>query len=223
MIRFIFLLAFFFFLLGPLFNLLGQQADPSLIGRIADLKVRAQDHESQVANLLAKPSIPRTNFELPFSKVVEIENLPASQIPFIPVPEYVDGDSDLVREIPPSSTAADESVNVDKGINAVNLPRKQNWKKLTASFTLQNLIAASKVTILDQYSEWFYPKMGLFVLALITHLLEPPTPRTPGLLWAHKLEKILVGFEQNLNILTLVLMHRMVCLQVCITSWGVLF
>lgn len=154
MIRFIFLLAFFFFLLGPLFNLLGQQADPSLIGRIADLKVRAQDHESQVANLLAKPSIPRTNFELPFSKVVEIENLPASQIPFIPVPEYVDGDSDLVREIPPSSTAADESVNVDKGINAVKSSEEAELEK-----AYSELYASKSYRRLEGY--YFGPILGV--------------------------------------------------------------
>lgn len=154
MIRFIFLLVFSCFLLAPLFNLFGQQADPFLSDRIANLKARAQNHENQVANLLAKPSIPKTNFELPISKAVEVENSSPSQIPFIPVPEYVEGDSDLVREIPSSRPADNQSVEVDKGINTVKSSEDADLEK-----AYDELYASKSYRRLEGY--YFGPILGL--------------------------------------------------------------
>ncbi|MBT3666555.1 MAG: porin family protein [Opitutae bacterium] len=90
----------------------GQSSNLTIAERLAELKVRSSLHEGQIAQLLAEPTINRTNFDLPVSQVRPIAPPPAPRpsipnTPFIPVPEYVE-----VKEVKPVTKAASESIDV---------------------------------------------------------------------------------------------------------------
>lgn len=157
MIRYNFLLAFLYFLLAPLLLLLGRQIEPPLGDRIANLKARAEKHEGLVANLLAKPSIPKTNFELPFSQAIRKESSPAlqnPQTPFIPVPEYVEGESDLVREIPSPQSADHQTDQGSKELVSGESPGEADLEK-----AYEELYATKTYRRVNGY--YFGPILGL--------------------------------------------------------------
>ena len=54
---------------SPLITLVGQSNELSVDERLANLKARSKSHEDEVAQLLSQPSIPKTDFSLPESRV----------------------------------------------------------------------------------------------------------------------------------------------------------
>ena len=75
----------------------------ALAQRLADIKSRSNDHENRIANLLSKPAVRTSNFELPsvYNSLEPNKSLPetGSEIPYIPMPDYND-----VSSVEPNSS-----------------------------------------------------------------------------------------------------------------------
>ena len=91
-----------------------QSNGQSLDARLAELQALSRSHEGHVAKLLAQPSIPKTNFNLPEQSVKN--TLPASnqypEQPYIPEPDYIYRESEVESKVPASMTPS-ESNNIE--------------------------------------------------------------------------------------------------------------
>ena len=102
---------------SPLITLVGQSNELSVDERLANLKARSRSHEDEVAQLLSQPSIPKTDFSLPESRVAAppVEQIGSPRPSYIPVPEPVSPSPSIVREDPspliPSKSNTEENVS----------------------------------------------------------------------------------------------------------------
>ena len=122
-----------FFICFICFPCYSQIVDLSFADRLSDWKERANAHENQVALLLAQPQVPRSNFELPeATKSIDLtDSNPSVQqvdMPFIPVPEYIEEEpedknetelispasSTAILNVSESNTSSDLQQNVDE-------------------------------------------------------------------------------------------------------------
>ena len=94
-----------------------QSNDQSLDVRLAEFEALSRSHEGHVAKLLAEPSIPKTNFNLPDQRVNN--SFPDSNRdplqPYIPEPDYIYRESDVESEVTPFSASPTPSAsnNID--------------------------------------------------------------------------------------------------------------
>jgi opacity protein-like surface antigen len=125
---------------SPLITLWGQSNDLSVEGRLANLKARSRSHENEVAQLLSQPSIPKTDFSLPESRVPAppVEQIASPRPSYIPVPEPVSPSPGIVREVQVSSlnsnsdteekasVAADGSKDIEQAYIELYTPKVPN-------------------------------------------------------------------------------------------------
>lgn len=136
-LRFIILSLFCF---SPLISLSGQSSELSVEGRLANLKARSRSHENEVAQLLSQPSIPKTDFSLPESRIPAppVEQIAPPRPSYIPVPEPVSPTPGIVREVQSSSlplasnkneegtTIADGSNDIEQAYKELYTPKVPN-------------------------------------------------------------------------------------------------
>ncbi len=127
--RFIYLLFFCFSLSYP-FS--GQAIELSVEGRLANLKARSRSHENDVAQLLAQPSIPKTDFNLPKSTVSSPPPAPIVSPPsYKPVLEPASEESEFVREVQPQESVVETKAKEEKlQTSTQNTDIEQAYKEL---------------------------------------------------------------------------------------------
>jgi opacity protein-like surface antigen len=98
-----------------------QESRLSFADRLSEWKKRANAHEDEVALLLSQPPLPRLNFALPerpntFTSAGSFPPEPQVDLPFIPVPDYIeeepsDRDEPGIISEPPISADVDSESN----------------------------------------------------------------------------------------------------------------